>query len=406
MTELMDRVAKLIAAGEMDAATALVETLKDNAGAYEVGRAALAMARRDAVTATKHAQRAISLDNSAVAHSYAAMASLMAGDADAAVDHARKAVGLDPSTRNRSSLGGVLLAVGRPDDASAVLKQVVAENPKDYDALLNLATASSQVQDYGEAILRYSQAFDINPTDQRPIQNLLHMFAEVGKWLGAVAALELSRKGDPPPEVDVALDLTMVHLVRLISVKYPKPGVADDADEAVQNLIKHAQKRSPKTQLVAARTLVDMGRLDEAKSIVQRAAKIQLDDADRATLAYLEGYFAEQARDTKGALDHYAKSLAADAKSVDAATNAVSLLLEDGSPAALERIAKIVDGVDASVRNTAVGLLFNEAIYLTRVHKAVDARAKLERILALTNGNGRMAAMARKALEDLSKAKA
>jgi len=364
------------------------------------------MARRDAVTATKHAQRAISLDGGAVAHGYAAMASLMAGDADAAVDHARKAVGLDPSVRNRSSLGGVLLAVGRPDDAAAVLKQVVAENPKDYDALLNLATASAQIQDYGEAILRYSQAFDVNPTDQRPIQNLLHMFAEIGKWLGAVAALELSRKGEPPPEVDVALDLTMVHLVRLISVKYPKPGVTDDADEAVQNLIKHAQKRGPKTQLVAARTLVDMARLDEAKQLMQRAAKIQLDDADRGTLSYLEGYFAEQSRDAKTALEHYAKSLAADPKSVDAAANAVSLLLEDGSPAAMERIAKTLDAVDPSARNAAVALLFNEAIYLTRASKPVDARAKLERILTLTNGNGRMAAMARKALEDLAKAKA
>jgi len=404
MIELMDRVAKLLAAGDVDAAATLVESFSQSQpAAYEVGRAALAMQRRDPVTATKHAERAIGLGGGAVAHSYHAMASLMAGDAETAIDHARKAVGLDASVRNRSSLGGVLLAAGRPDDAAAVLKQVVSENPNDFDALLNLATASSQLADYGEAITCYARAFDVDPTDQRPIQNLIAMFAEMGKWLGAVAALELSRKGEPPPEVAVALDLAMVHLVRLISVKFPKPGVAEDADEAVTNTIAHATKRAPKTQLVVARTLVDFGRLDEAKRLMQRVEKIQLGAADRANLAYLDGYFAEQQRDAKTALGHYERALAADGKRVDAATNAVSLLLEDGSPGALERIGKLLATVDQAAKLVDVNLLFNEAIYLARADRGVEARANLERILRLTGGEGRMAMMARKALEDLAR---
>jgi tetratricopeptide (TPR) repeat protein len=401
MMELVDRVAKLIAIGDIAAATAMVESL--DGAAQEVGRAALAMKRGDALVALKHAERALALGGGAVAHTYSAMASLMAGDSDAAVDHARKAVALEGGIRNRSSLGGILLAVGRPSDAAAVLKQVVAESPRDFDALLNLATASSQLQDYGEAITYYARAFDVDPTDQRPIQNMLHMFAELGKWLGAVAALELSRKGEPPPDVAVALDLVMVHLVRLISVKFPKPGVADDADEAVTNLIAHAQKRAPKTQLIAARTLVDFGRLDDARKVIERLQKIQLDDGDRGNLAYLDGFFAEQGRDAKGAIDHYARALAADPTRSDAATNAVSLLLEDGSPAALDRIGALLATVDAAARRGDVNLLFNEAIYLTRTNRVPDARANLERIVQLTGGEGRMANLAKKALDDLSK---
>lgn len=87
-----------------------------------------------------------------------------------------------------------------------MLRQVVAEAPHDAEAQMNLATAASQTGDYGQAIESYSRAFDENPADIRPIQALLQMFAEVGKWLGAVAALELSRKGEPPPQVAVALD--------------------------------------------------------------------------------------------------------------------------------------------------------------------------------------------------------
>lgn len=401
--DVMDRVAKLLAAGDIGEATKLVESLAQNPALYEVGRAALAMQRRDALTATKHTERAIGLGAGALAHSYHAMASIMTGDTETAVDHARKAVGLEPSLRNRTSLGGVLLAVGRPDDAAAVLKQVVAENPRDADALLNLATASAQLQDYGEAITCYARAFDVDPTDQRPIQNMLHMFAEIGKWMGAIAALELSRKGEPPPDVAVALDLAMVHLVRLLAVKYPKRGEADDADEAVTNLITHAQQRGPATQLVAARTLVDFGRHDDAKQLMQRLAKIQLADADRANLAYLDGYYAEQARDAKAAIGHYERALAADPKRSDAAVNAVSLLLEDGSPEALARIDAVLAKVDAEAKRLSVNLLFNEAIYFTRAGRTAEARADLERMLQITGGEGRMAMMAKKALEDLAR---
>ncbi|HLL21557.1 MAG TPA: tetratricopeptide repeat protein [Kofleriaceae bacterium] len=401
----MDRVAQRLAIGDTDGAAALTASYAaTDPGAHELGRAALALHRRDTSTALQHVHRALAHGGGAVAHSYAAMAHLMAGDADAAVDHARKAVALDGSVRNRSSLGGVMLAVGRPADAAAVLKQVIAEHPRDHDALLNLATASSQLQDHGEAITYYARAFDVDPTDQRPIQNMLHMFAELGKWMGAVAALELSRKGDPPTDVAVALDLVMVHLVRLISVKFPKPGTAEDADEAVGNLITHAQQRAPKTQLIAARTLVDFGRFDDAHRVMQRLAKIQLDDDDRANLAYLEGVIAEQARDRDAALAHYERALAGDPARSDAATNAISMLLEDGSPAALDRIGALVGAVDARAKHASASLLFNEAIYLTRIGRSADARTNLERMLQLTGGEGPMANMARQALADLGRA--
>jgi len=403
MIEFADRVARLLAAGDTDAATQLVESVAQrDPAAHHIGRAALALHRRDPRTALQHTEQALAVGGGAVAHQYAAMALLMAGDGAAAIDQARKAIALDGSLRNRSALGGVMLVAGRPADAAAVLRQVIAESPKDVEALLNLATASSQTGDYGEAISYYAKAFDANPSDQRPIRNLITMFAEVGKWLGAIAALELSRKGEPPPDVAVTLDLVMVHLVRLVSDKFPQPGVADDADDAVKQLVADASKRPAATQLVAARTLVDMGRAAEAKRLVQQADTQASANAERGNVRYLQGVFAEQDGDKARALACYTQAVDADAARVDGAVNAISLLLEDGSPSALAQIGNLVAKVPADERRANVNLLFNEAIYLGRSGRMDDARANLERIVKITGGEGRMAAMARKALDEIA----
>lgn len=402
MIEFADRVAKLLAAGDGDAAAQLVASVAaTNPAAHQVGRAALALHARDPHTALAHADQALALGAGAVAHQYAAMALLMAGDGAAAIDRARTAVALDGSVRNRSALGGVMLVAGRPADAAAVLRQVIAEHPRDVDALLNLATAASQSGDYGDAITYYAKAFDANPADQRPIRNLLTMFAEVGKWLGAMAALELSRTGEPPPEVAVTLDLVMVHLVRLVSDTFPPPGVADDADEAVRNLVANAAKRPAPTQLVAARTLVDMGRLAEAKQLLAKAQTQAAAGAERGNARYLEGFFAEQDGDKPRAIACYVQAVDADPARADAAVNAISLLLEDGSPSALARIGALVAQVAPEERRGNVNLLFNEAIYLGRSGRIDDARTNLERIQKITGGDGRIAAMARQALAEL-----
>ncbi len=405
MNDVADRVARLLSGGDVGGAEALVASTTGEPATHALGQAVLALYRKDPA-AIGHAERALALGAGAAAHQYLAVAHLAAGHAERAVDHARTAVAADGSLRNRSGLGGVLLAAGRPADAAAVLRQVVAESPHDADAQMNLATAASQTGDYGQAIESYARAFDENPHDARPIQALLQMFAEVGKWLGAVAALELSRKGEPPPQVAAALDLVMVHLVRLISVRFPKPGVGEDADEAVANLVRSARGRGIGTQVVAARTLIDLGRADEARDLIEHLAGQARSDQDRGHARYLEGFLAEKAGDSEQALQRYTQALAADPFRIDACVNAVSLLLENASVDALARIPGLVDQVPATARNQSADLLFNHALYLSRVGETGPARANLERIVQVTGGEGRLAVLARRGLDELAQAPA
>jgi len=404
MIEFADRIAKLVAANDVETAAKLVDAVsQSDPAAHQLGLAVLALFRKDAEAARTHAQQALKLGAGSVAHQYLAMANLMGGNPAAAIEHANKAVSVDGSPRARSGLGSVLLAAGRPDEAATVLRQVVAETPNDGDALLNLASASAQLADYGEAITFYSRAFDKNPNDQRPIQNLIAMYAELGKWLGAVAALELSRKGEPPPEVAVALDLVMVHLVRLIATKFPQPTIAPDADEAVANLVANALRRAPATQLVVARTLIDLGRIDDAKRLALQTERQPLDETNRASLLYIKGFFAERDGDKQRALELYLQALAVDASRLDATVNAISLLLEDGSPAAFTQIGTLLDKVPAPLRSSNPELMFNESVYLARTNRRLEAKAHLERIIRLTNGEGRAGELARQALAELTK---
>lgn len=403
MNAFVDQVSDLLAAGDYDAALDLVMSAAQPA-AKELGLAQLALVRQDAAAASTHARRAIELGAGAPAHHFLAAATLASGDPQAAVDEARRAVALDASPRSRSSLGGVLLAAGRPGDAVAVLRQVVSETPDDPDALLNLATASARTGDYGEAIQQFARALQRRPADHRPVQNLIAMFAEVGKWLGALAALEMSRKGEPPADVAVALDLSAVHIIRTITGgKYPPAGMASDADDAINNLVANARRSPIGTRLTAARTLLELERVAEAQQLIADLDRAALPPPDRAQALYVDGFVAQQQRDTARALGLYEQALAADPRRVDAAVNATSLLLEDGSEGALAKIQGWIDRVVQMRRMTDPNLLYNEAVYLARSGRANDARDRLERILQITSGRGPAADRARRALEDLGR---
>src|SRR6185436_8263209 len=106
-------------------------------------------------------------------------------------------------------------------------------------------TAAVALGDYGEAIVSYAQAFDRRPTDPRPLEQLLEMFAAVGKWLGAAAAIDLLRVGDAPPDVEVALALVQIRLVQRIANGFPEREVDRDVDRTVAKLVASALACGP-----------------------------------------------------------------------------------------------------------------------------------------------------------------
>jgi tetratricopeptide (TPR) repeat protein len=375
MNEVADRVARLLGSGERRTAEELIASVADHAVDHGIASAVLALYLKTPATAVEHAQRAVAAGGGAPAEHMLATAHLAAGDGESALAHARKGVAADASPRSRATLGGILIAVQRYSDAAAVLRQVASEEPRSFEVQLNLGIAAAKAGDYGEAIGAFGQALDINPSDQRTVQYLMNMFADVGRWMGALAALDLSRRDDQPGHVSVLFDLATVHIYRLIAAKFPGPGIGRDPDEAVKRLMVDSMQRSPAVQLVAARTLADVGRLDEARQLADRLDKIIVDPTERAGVLYLRGTLVDK-RDRPAALALYEQALAADPTRGDAAANAISCLLEDGSPQAFAKIQTVLATVDRGQRGRAE-LVFNEAIYLARTNRVPEARAKL-----------------------------
>ncbi len=397
----VDQVGALLAVGDLAGASALVETV--TGVDRELGSAQVALARQDPAAGADHAKQAIELGAGAAGHHLWAAAKLFAGDPQGAIDEARRAVGLDPSAKSRASLGGILLAAGRAEDAMAVLKQVVVEVPDDADAHTNLANAAVKVGDHGQAIQSYARAFECRPSDQRPIQQLVAMFVDLGKWMGAMAALDLSRQGEPPGDVSVALALASLHIVRQITGgKYPPAGMTAEADEPVQGLIANAPSRPVASRLIAARTLLDIDREAEAKQLLAGIDRSTCGSEHRATLLYLDGLFAQQAGDRSLAIELYADALVLDPKRIEAAINVSSLLLEEGTAAAIERAAKLIVIVPPSHRGNS-HLLYNEAGLHARTGNVADAKARLNQIIASNAPDSPHVARAREALDQLAR---
>jgi tetratricopeptide (TPR) repeat protein len=359
----------------------------------------LALKRQDSPAAIEHATRAVALGAGAAGHQYLSTSYLTLGDGRRAIEHARKAAALGPSLRTRLALGAVLLAAGVFEEASSLLKQLVAEHPDDPDARLSLAAVSTQLGDHPTAIVHYAAALELRPGDTRALEGLIGLFAHVGKWLGAMAALETSKQRKPPPEIAIAFDLAHLVLVQRVAGAFPPAGALADADQVVAGAIATARTRPVAMQLATARMLFDLGRGADARKLVTALEPEVTQPAERAHVRFLEGLFQHQARETTAALAAYEQALQLDPTRVDAAINAVSLMLETST--AVDRIGALLDQVDPALRKQSPELLLNEAVWLVRTGKREAAARVLDRAMIVTNGQGHLGELARRALDEL-----
>jgi len=406
MTDLPDRVAELLAAGDPEAARALVEAAAAREpAAAALGRADIALFDDDPAAAIDHARRAIDLGAGGTGHQYLALGLLAAGDPAAAIAHARTGVDLDPTARARSGLASVLLATGHADEAARLLRAVRAEQPDDADALLNLGTASAALGDHGEAIVAYAEAFDRRPDDPRPLEQLLEMFAAVGKWLGAAAALDLVQLDEPPPEVEVALAMVRVRLVALIANGFPEREIDGDIDRTVATLVTGALARGPATQLAVAHTLLDVGRESDGRTLVAAAtatsARTPLPAGAAAELHHLQAHLAARDGQPSRSLGLYAQSSASAPHRIEACTHAIAMLLDDGSAIAIGQIPQWLERVPPADRLRDPNLALHEAMYLMRIDRVAQAQLRLHHAVALTGGRGPIAELARKLLDQI-----
>lgn len=398
MRDLLERIQRLLVIAEIDAAIQLCQAqLPASPGAHELGMAMIALFRGDAAKLHDHATRAVELGAGAYAYQYLAISHVLRGDAKAAIELAQKAVALDDTPVTRAALGTILLAASRPGDALSVLRQAVFEHPSNHEARLNLAAASAHIGDHAEAITHYARAFVANPGDRRPIEGLITMFADLGRWLGAMATVQLARTESAPPAEALVLDLAFVHVARLISASYPPPGVNPPADRAVEALARTSEAMGPAIRLEVAHTLVELGRLDAARRLVDAVAPTT--DDERAAKLLVEGALAEATGDRPRAIDCYIGAQDAAAERTDAGARAIALLLAERSPEAQRRIAELLARIPEPRRAVDPELLLHEARYLVTTGERGEARGLAQRVVRMTGGAGPIAAHARRLLD-------
>jgi tetratricopeptide (TPR) repeat protein len=398
MEPFLAEIDQLLAAGEYDRALALVRSFEHSYPVrYEVGMAALAAHRGDAADCLAHAERAYLLvPNDAVVVQHMAIA----GDAATAERYAREAVDRDGSLRSLGGLANVLYGAGKAKEAEAVFRRMLEKDPHHLQALNGLGTCRFRQGDAGGALETWARAFDENPADLTPIKSLMNMYAEAGRVLGALAAAGLARDQGHGDVQTVALDMTMLQLTRVLLDDLPGPRSVSEVDEVTAALMASCASRPARVKLAAARSLYDCKRYDEVRRLLADAEAQDLTDADRGLLNYLKGLFAEREGDVDRALGYYTLSVEADGRRWESCCNALAFLLARPDDASLAEAAQLLRRVPAELR-LQPALLVNEALYFRRAGRDADARTHLQRVMALTGGQGDIAAFARQVLAEM-----
>ncbi|MFO0744440.1 MAG: tetratricopeptide repeat protein [Myxococcota bacterium] len=377
MEDFLDQIGQLTIQGHVGLARELVEAERmDNPLLYYLGHAMIAAASDDvarlktfALTAKHYAP-----DDALVAQALTLM-HLHAREGDDAEREAKRAVQLDGSARSWRGLANVYLLTGRPQDAERILRDALSRH-EDSEARLALGNVRAQRGDMAGALEQLAKAYADDPTDSRPMQQLIKLYRDAGWMFGVVLVSRVTRGGSHPPEVKVLLDLLALEMLRAIE-QSPLKDTVDVADEAARGVIAEAPALPAHAQLRAARTLAETGRGKEALGIVDRLATAALGPREKAEAGYIRGFVKAGAGDAAGALVEYAAAVDAYAEHWEAATNAVSLCLRKGDAAALAEAGRLIARVPLRVRRLNAFMTFNEAAWLAGQKREDEARALL-----------------------------
>jgi tetratricopeptide (TPR) repeat protein len=252
----------------------------------------------------------------------------LAGDYNAAVDAYKHGLQNEPSSiPGMSGLAQTYARMGRSDDAQAVLKQILAANPKsvsDLELAGELALSSDP-----NAALRLLKRADAIEASPRTEVMIARAYRELNQPDAARESLDraLSRAPHDPTVIRAAgafyrdqkqYDLAISTLQRAAGSKDPEvlPELAYTYDlagkkkEAAQTY-SQAAKNVPNNlgmQLSAAQSLVTIGQFDQAETFLQRAQSIDASHyrlhAIRGAIASANNHDDEAIQEYRFALDH------------------------------------------------------------------------------------------------------
>lgn len=210
---------------------------------------------------------------------------------------------LEQDARNSKAanyLGLSYEALAKTEDALAAYRRAVAleagSATRDPEPYLNLGTLLVESDRPGDAVVYLSQAAGMAPGDWRTHRGL-------GK-----AYLQLNRLPEAQAELRQAVSLAPENgpLHFLLAQALRKSGLAEQARAETEryNALTGAHS-SPDTPLAEARSLLDLGKLDEAEQVTRRYLELHKSSADGH---YLLGYILFKRQDPKASLAEYTEA--------------------------------------------------------------------------------------------------
>jgi tetratricopeptide (TPR) repeat protein len=208
---------------------------------------------------------------------------------------------LDPRNAKAANyLGLSYEALGRIDDAVAAYRNAIALDSgtaaEDFEPYLNLGTLLVDNDRAGDAVPYLLDAARMAPGDWRTHRGLGKAYLQLNRFEEAQVEL---RKA-----VNLAPENAPVHF--LLAQALRKSGLEEQARAETEryNELTGAHS-SPDTPLAEARSLVDLGKLDEAEKVTRRYLEVHKSSAEGH---YLLGYILFKKQDAKSSLAEYTEA--------------------------------------------------------------------------------------------------
>ena len=113
------------------------------------------------------------------------------GRLDEAIAHYKKALEGAPGTPDfLNNLGATLIALCRYDEALPLFQKILEKDPKSFNALSNIGAALQNRKQYEEALEYYAQAITVKPDAFNVRYNVAQIFKSLGRQAEALAGYE------------------------------------------------------------------------------------------------------------------------------------------------------------------------------------------------------------------------
>ncbi|MGB4107797.1 MAG: tetratricopeptide repeat protein, partial [Alphaproteobacteria bacterium] len=113
------------------------------------------------------------------------------GRLDEAIAHYKKALEKAPDTPDfLNNLGATLIALCRYDEALPLFQKILEKDPKNFNALSNIGAVLQNRKQYEEALEYYAQAITVKPDAFNVRYNVAQIFKSLGRQAEALAGYE------------------------------------------------------------------------------------------------------------------------------------------------------------------------------------------------------------------------